>query len=173
MPFVPKFIQDLFLKSDLRTNCSGLFKEVAKGLPGFSVPNLTANELIEEITNEKQWKKIGQGEKFGPQAALHASEGYLVVAVLRAADHKQAKLNPKTHNYDIPYTYEHGHIAIVLSEAVKGYPYVISGSKVPIAQSGGSKIVTVDVVWRKVDAPNVTYYRTLNTYQELMKPKVP
>ena len=98
--------------------------------------------------------KIGSGTEGGNQAAQLAGQGYLVVALLKAADHYPFKLNKETGKYDIPHPYHHGHLAIVLPGRTKdGYPYVISGSIVADGQSDGSK--SVRGVWRGIDAPNV------------------
>jgi len=90
-----------------------------------------------------------------------------VVALLKAKEHRQSKLNKKTQKYDIPYTYHHWHMAIVLGgkTSTTGYPYVMSGSEDSYGQSDGKK--AVDNVWRKIDAGNVKYYRTTKTFIKL------
>jgi len=163
----PKILTDLYSDTSLRNNCSGYFKAVGKKL-GVTLPDIQADPLIEQISSGSPgWVKIGSGTEGGNQAAQLAGQGYLVVALLKAADHYPFKLNKDTGKYDIPHPYHHGHLAIVLPGATKdGYPYVISGSIVADGQSDGSK--SVRGVWRGIDAPNVQYYRTTDKYPSLV-----
>jgi hypothetical protein len=163
MPKVAKFLTELYGDASLRNNCSGFFKAVAKKV-GLQMSDLPADALINEISaSGNEWIKIGQGSEASGQAVQFASQGYLVVALLKAADHCPFKLNPKTKKYDIPHPYSHGHLAIVLPGGTSnGYPYVICGSIVAAGQSDGSK--SVKGVWRGIDAPNVKYYRSANKY---------
>ncbi|HEX5269486.1 MAG TPA: hypothetical protein VFW33_03315, partial [Gemmataceae bacterium] len=114
MATVAPFLADLYNDASLRSNCSGFFKAVAKKL-GLQVPDVTADALIDSISaGGTQWIKIGQGSDSGSQAATFAGQGYLVVALLKAADHLPFKLNKATGKYDISHPYHHGHMAIVL-----------------------------------------------------------
>jgi hypothetical protein len=173
MADVPKVLKTLYDDESLQNDCSGFFKAVAAKL-GVPVPKLTADGLIDYISDpaKTDWIEIGKGADAGTKAAGFAKQGYLVVALLKAGEHKPFKLNPKTKKYDIPHPYHHGHLSIVLGSVDEdGYPYVVSGSIVPDGKSDGSK--SVHGVWRGVDAPNVHYYRTGKTYSDLLPTRVP
>jgi hypothetical protein len=169
MATVAPFLKELYSDSSLRTNCSGFFKAVARKLD-LPLPDVQADPLIEQISNDgAHWIPLGKGTDAGTQAAAYAGQGYLVVALLKAAEHLPFKLNKTTGKYDIPHPYHHGHLSIVLPGGTKdGYPYVISGSIVADGQSDGSK--AVKGVWRGVDAPNVQYYRSSEKYPLLTPP---
>jgi hypothetical protein len=127
-----------------------------------------ADAVIDQISADStNWTYIGKGADDGPTAADMAGRGYLVLAVLKAADHVQFSYNKKTKAYDIPNHRNYGHVAVVLPKADKsGYPYLISGSIIEAGKSDGSK--SVKGVWMGVDAVNVEYYRTNNIYPELV-----
>jgi hypothetical protein len=96
------------------------------------------------------------GAEDGQKAANEAAKGYLVVAVLKGADHSDHR--------------EAGHVAIVLPPpTLDRYPYVIcSGGKA--GTSDGSKAVytpKVGGVWTQVDAAHVKYYETKTTFPQL------
>ena len=152
-----------------QTNCSGFIKSVALTLDptrGLGL-NGSADAMIVDIAGH--WVLVGKGSEGGPQAAACASQGYLVIALLKAEDHLKFKFNPATKAFDIPHMYIHGHVAIVLSGPTKeGYPYLICGSIAPdgSGRSDGSQTVN-HKVWRAVDAPKVQYYRTSNTFAAL------
>jgi len=159
-------LNTLFAKGANKTNCSGFYKAVTSEL-GIPQPDAQADTLIEQITVSKLWVKI-EGPDRGQKAAEYASQGYLVVALLKAKDHLPFALNKNTNKYDLPKQYRHGHMAIVLGRKTNpdGYPYVISGSEDSWGQSDGSKAIVP--VWRRVDAVNVKYYRTIKTFPQLM-----
>jgi len=157
MPEIAKVLQELY-DSKLKNDCSGFFKGLAKrlGLSGYD--NLVADAIIEKIADPATgWESLGTGSTDGAKAAASAGEGYLVIALLKAADHDPHRKNKKTGEIEIrPYT--HGHLSIVIPGTLKeGYPLVVSGSIVHDGQSDGSKSVLG--VWRRVDAANVEYYR--------------
>ncbi|MFO0959728.1 MAG: hypothetical protein U0800_20205 [Isosphaeraceae bacterium] len=161
MPTVAPVLKELFDKAELRNNCSGFFKALVNDKLKMAMPNLQADGLIEYVTVAGgTWIKVGNGAAAGRQAAEYAAQGYLVVALLKACDHQP-------HKDGSPYT--HGHLAIVLPDSppADGYPYLIGGSIVVDGRSDGSK--RVRGVWRGIDAPNVQYYRSANTY-DLLKP---
>jgi hypothetical protein len=156
MAGIAKILEDLY-NSDLRNDCTGFFKGLAKrlGLPGYD--HLGGGAILEKIADPGSgWEKLGVGSTAGAMAAAKASEGYLVVALLKAADHDPHRKNKRTGQIEIrPYT--HGHISIVIPGPLEeGYPLVVSGSLIPDGRSDGSKAVLG--VWRRVDAPKVQYY---------------
>lgn len=163
-------LSKLYEDPTLRNNCSGFVKEATWKVAGRTLlPDLPADKLIEEITTSSQnWKPLGKGPAAGEQAATFAAQGYLVVALLKAADHYPFKYNKITKQYDIRHPYSHGHISIVLAGATRnGFPYVISGSLIQAGQSSGEKSVLG--VWREIDAPNVQYYRSAEKYPVLLQ----
>jgi hypothetical protein len=156
MASVAKILKDLYASKG--NDCSGFFKGLAQQLGLVGYDNLLADPIIEKIADPSSgWEKLGVGSTDGAKAAASASEGYLVVALLKAADHDPHRKNKRTGEVEIrPYT--HGHLAIVIPGPLKeGYPLVVCGSIVSDGQSDGSKAVLG--VWRRVDAPNVQYYR--------------
>jgi hypothetical protein len=150
-------------------DCSGYFKKVTTRL-NVLVPPLAADGLIDHIS--ASWIKIGKGAADGPKASTFASQGYLVVALLKAREHYPFRWNPKTQKYDIPHPYNHGHLAIVLATQTTDYPYVICGSTIAEGKSDGSKKVYqkgAHSPWREIDAPNVQYYRTTTIIPDPVK----
>ncbi len=157
MADIAKILKDLY-DSKLKNDCSGFFKGLAQqlGLTGYD--HLNADLIVAKISDPAGgWEKLGEGVTDGATAAASAAEGYLVVALLKAADHDPHRKNKKTGEVEVrPYT--HGHLSIVIPGPLKeGYPQVVSGSIVADGQSDGSK--TVLGVWRRIDAPHVKYYR--------------
>jgi hypothetical protein len=153
-----KFLSGIYANADV-TNCSGYFKDVARALgilgPDKAVPDDQANPIIDYISSHPEyWSKIDAGMAL--TATTEASRGHLVVALLKGADHADHRA--------------HGHLAIVLSlPLLDGYPHVICAGA-PSGRSDGSKAVYASNyrgVWRKVDAPNVTYYETIATFPDL------
>ena len=142
-------------------NCSGFMKKVAKELgilgAGKAVPEDRANAIIEFISSHSEfWTYIGVGNKDGVKAAAEAGKGYLVVAVLKGADHSDHL--------------DAGHVAFVLPvPTLDVYPYIIcSGGKG--GTSDGSKAVytpKVGGVWTQTDAANVKYYKSATTFSQL------
>lgn len=160
MPTPPKDLQEVYkLKSN---DCSGFLKEAGRvlELPPGLVPDKNADGIIDSISNGSGgWINLGQGSGVAGQAIAAAKQGYLVVALLKAADHLPFRLNRKTGKYDIPHPYSHGHVAIVLPYfGRESYPLVVCGSIAVDGKSPGDKAVRG--VWRGVDAPNVSYYRS-------------
>jgi hypothetical protein len=150
------------------TDCSGFLKAVARDILKAPLPALNADGLIDFIANGGggKWVLVGKGKDAAFQAMSYARQGYLVVALLKAADHVQFKLNPVTKKYDIPRPYHHGHVSAVIPVAGReGFPQLVSGSIVPDGQSDGTK--GVYGVWRGVDAVNVAYYRSTATVPAL------
>lgn len=148
-------------------DCSGYFKKVLSKLRGVPMPphpgGMPADALIDYISG--RWLRIGQGSVDGPLAASFASQGYFVVALLKARDHVQFKKNKVTGKYDVPYPRHHGHMAIVMSKSTTDFPYVICGSNDPTGygKSDGTKKVYEagkGSPWRDIDAPKVEYFRT-------------
>jgi hypothetical protein len=165
MGTVAKVLSELYADEKLRSNCSGFFKALVNGKLQMNMPDLQADALINYITvTGNAWVEIGNGPAKGVDAANYAAKGYLVVALLKAADHQP-------HKDGTPYT--HGHMAIVLPDVppANGYPFVVSGSIAADGQSDGSKRVYEKgigrSVWRAIDAPNVKYYRTTQTFDLL------
>lgn len=152
-------------------DCSGYFKKVARRLH-VSVPEKNADGLIDYILgNPRNWVSIGKGPQSGIDARGFAARGYFVVALLKAKDHYPYKFNKKTGEYDIPHAYHSGHLAIVVDTPSADYPYVICGSTDPNGKSDGTKKVYEEgkvTPWRKIDAPNVMYYR----YSEVLPSSV-
>jgi hypothetical protein len=154
------FLKDIY-KTTEPGNCSGFLKKVADTLgilgPNKAVPDDRANPIIESIgSHPASWSYIGKGDADGVKAATEAGKGYLVVAVLKGAEHSDHR--------------EAGHVAIVLPlPTLDRYPYVIcSGGKA--GSSDGSKAVytpKVGGVWSPADAPNVKYYETKTTFPQL------
>jgi hypothetical protein len=159
MASVAPVLKELFDKDNLRNDCSGFFKALVNDKLKMGMPNFQADPLIDQIV--ATWIKIPGAHNPGADAARFAAQGYLVVALLKAADHQPHKDGTK---------YTHGHLSIVLPDAPPpdGFPYVIGGSTVADGQSNGSK--RVRGVWRGVDAPNVAYYRTREVFPQLTPP---
>ncbi len=169
------FLKKIF--SAQKNNCSGFLKGVIQEL-GTAAFNLTdkelaslnADALIDRISSSSDlWTEIGKGKKDGATAADLASQGYLVVALLKAKDHQ-----PKKGKDGLLHPYTHGHIAIVLAGSTNkdGYPFVICGSNNPdttheYGRSDGSRAVN-EYVWRQVDAPYVKYYRFVTKFPKLL-----
>lgn len=163
---------DLYGKKDvngkaLADNCSGFVKETMKHFR-ISFADGNADAVIDQIANDTStWTYLGKGAEGGPTAADAAGKGYLVLAVLKAADHLQFAQDKKTGEWNIPNHRNNGHVSVVLPKTDKnGYPYLISGSIVDAGKSDGSK--SVRGVWRGVDAVNVEYYRSNVVYPELV-----
>lgn len=148
---VPAVLSNLYADSSVPKDCSGFFKAVIKKL-GITGLNGQANDIINTIDSTPgSWIKIGAGAKAGTEASKLAGQGYFVVAILKGAEHADHRAN--------------GHLAVVLSTTTsEGYPYVIGGGG-KTGQSDGSKAVRG--VWRTVDAPNVRYYRSTGTFDQL------
>lgn len=148
-----QFLSGIYAGTD-PSYCNQFLIEVARqlGIKGGAVPEDLANNIIDYISvHSEYWMKIGEGAKDGQNAAKYANDGYLVVAILKGKDHTDHRTN--------------GHVAIVLPPPMLGdYPRVICAGSVA-GRSDGSKAVRG--VWKGVDAPNVKYYRTLNTFGEL------
>lgn len=175
MADVAPFLKTIFEAK--KTDCSGFLKGVISEL-GTASFNLTDKELaslnadaliVRIASSSDQWIEIGKGADDGPSAADFASQGYLVVALLKAKDHQ-----PKKGKDGLLHAYTHGHIAIVLPGSTNkdDYPYVICGSNNPdttheYGRSDGSRAVN-DYVWRQVDAPNVKYYRFITKFPKLI-----
>jgi hypothetical protein len=156
MADIAKILKEVY---DAKQNdCSGFFKALAQrlGLAGYD--NLKADPIIDKIADPANgWEKLGAGATDGQEAAAKAGEGYLVVALLKAADHDPNRKDKKTGKV-VYQPYTHGHLAIIIPGPLKeGYPLVVSGSIVTDGKSDGSKAVLG--VWRRMDAPNVQYYR--------------
>jgi hypothetical protein len=168
MGTVAPVLKELYADDKLRSDCSGFFKALVNSKLQMNMPDLPADGLIQYITDTgTMWVKIGSGTEKAADAANYAAQGYLVVALLKAADHQP-------HKDGTPYT--HGHLSIVLPDTppAGGYPLLISGSIVADGQSDGSKAVYQQgigrSVWRRIDAPNVEYYRTTRSFDLLVPP---
>jgi hypothetical protein len=175
MADVAPFLKTIFEAK--KRDCSGFLKGVISelGTASFNLTDkelasLNADALIDRIASSSdQWIEIGKGAADGPSAADFASQGFLVVALLKAKDHQ-----PKKGKDGLLHPYTHGHIAIVLPGSTNkdGYPYVICGSNNPdttheYGRSDGSRAVN-EYVWRQVDAPNVKYYRFITKFPKLI-----
>ena len=155
-----QFLKGIYATAEVG-NCSGFLKKVAKelGILGANkaIPEDRANQIIEFISSHPDfWEYVGVGKKEGLKAATEASKGYFVVAVLKGSEHSDHR--------------EAGHVAIVLPPPmIDVYPRVIcSGGK--YGSSDGSKAVYTPMVygvWTAVDALNVKYYKTKNTFPQL------
>jgi hypothetical protein len=156
MAEISKILKDLYIANG--NDCSGFFKGLAQQLGLHGYDGLLADAIIAKIADPNGgWEKLGSGSDDGSTAAQSAAQGYLVIALLKAADHDARRTNKKTGVVEIrPYT--HGHLAVVIPGPLKeGYPLVVCGSIVQDGKSDGSKAVLG--VWRRVDAPKVQYYR--------------
>lgn len=166
MSTVAPVLKELYSNVELRKDCSGFFKALVNDKLKMNMPDVKADPLIDYITDQSRdnWIKIGEGSQAGVQAAQFAAQGYLVGALLKAGNHQP-------HKDGTPYT--HGHLAVVLPDTppADGFPYVVSGSIVADGQSDGTK--RVRGVWRSIDAPNVKYYRTVQTFDLLKPPASP
>jgi hypothetical protein len=166
-------LRDIYGRMDgtgklLADNCSGFIKETLRNFK-ISFSDGKADALIDQImAPASEWMYLSKGSD-GASAVKAAAAGYLVLAVLKAADHVQYSMDPDTKKYTIPDHRNHGHVSVVLPRADKdGYPYLISGSIVAAGKSNGSK--SVRGVWRNVDAVNVKYYRSAIVFGGLVSP---
>lgn len=165
MAYVPSALMPLYQQN--QNNCSGFINAISMAFQ-LNLPAGRADDLIKSIQaaakgENPTWVEIGTGPKFGPDAADYAGKGYLVLAMLKAAEHAAKKDGRK---------YESGHLAVVLNQVTSaGYPYLLSASNDPTGsgRSPGDKAVYgVGVgVWRHVDAPRVYYYRTAQPVPQL------
>ncbi len=166
-------LRDIYGRKDgsgklLADNCSGFVKETLKNF-SISFSDGNADALIDQIAAPaSEWMYLGKGAD-GAAAVKAAQAGYLVLAVLKAADHVQYSIDPVKKTYSVPNHRNNGHVSVVLPRADKdGYPYLISGSIVAAGKSDGSK--SVRGVWRGVDAINVKYYRSAIVFGGLVAP---
>jgi hypothetical protein len=120
-----------------RDNCSGFVKEVARAL-GAALPHTADADAI-VVHMAAHWTAVADGA----EAARLAGSGRLVIAGLKAADHKPARGN--------------GHVAVVVSGELYRSKYpVVWGGSTGGAQSQGTK--SVGEVWNRHDRDNVKYY---------------
>jgi len=157
-------LTSLYNASSSVTNCSGFLVEVTAALgvePG-SVPagqGGGADKIIDYITTHSLiWEGIGSGIADAGTAAKYAGEGYLVVALLKAADHTS------------PHT--SGHVAFVLPPPLlAGYPRLVCGSNAGNTSNGNRSVYVQghrdQSVWGPSDAPKVKYYKTKDKVPDL------
>lgn len=118
-----------------KSDCSAFARAVAASL-GVRLTG-DADAIASHVATSSDWANL-QG---GPAAATAASEGYLVLAVLKGAEHAPPKTN--------------GHVAVVV-----GQP--LAHGKYPTAYWGtlggiGAKQQTLNYAWTKADRDSVTY----------------
>lgn len=121
-----------------RNNCSGFVKSVASKL-GVAIVNDNADGIVTALSESSAWKNL----ESGTEAATWARRGCLVIAGLKAADHKPSRNN--------------GHVVVVVDGELYRvkYPKCWSGSTGG-AQSQGTK--SVGEVWARTDRDNVFYF---------------
>lgn len=113
-----------------KNDCSGFVKAVANELNVVLTGN--ANGLVDFMESSGAWLSLGTDKK---KAALLASQGYFVIAGLKASGH--------------------GHVAVIVSAPL--------GNANPTGYWGrygsvGRKNKTINWSWSSADLPNVKYF---------------